>query len=291
MDIYTTPYFYIIQHIESKKLYAGSKWAIGCHPDEFMQPKGYQTSSNLINSIIEQEGLSAFSILRIDTYCDDIHPYDYESSFLRCLDCAKSPDWYNGHNNNGVPWGTEEYKEKLLENYGVENVFQLESVKVKSKKTNLKKYGVEYASQSKEIKDKTISTCLENWGVEYALQSQDVRDKSTKTVLAKYGVENVSKSQEIKDKKISTCLGNWGVEHHFQSQDIKDSIKESCLLSLGVEYPMQSQEVRDKSKKSINSQYGVENISQYMFFSIIENKKTYAKNIISRLYPEMKKYY
>lgn len=73
-----TPYFYIIQHKTSKKMYAGARWAEGCHPGEFMQPKGYQTSSNTILDIIEQEGLEAFETLRLDINLDGLSAYDCE---------------------------------------------------------------------------------------------------------------------------------------------------------------------------------------------------------------------
>jgi hypothetical protein len=36
---------------------------------------------------------------------------------------------------------------------------------------------------------------------------------------------------------------------------------------------------------------GVDNPSKVMFLSIIETKKTYAKNLISRYYPDLKQYY
>lgn len=57
-----TPYFYIIQHISSGKLYAGSRWAIGCYPAEFMKADGYCTSSKKIKKIIEAEGIESFRI-------------------------------------------------------------------------------------------------------------------------------------------------------------------------------------------------------------------------------------
>ena len=59
----TIPYFYIIQHKTSKKMYAGSKWAVGCNPSTFMIPNGYTTSSAPINSIIDLEGFDSFVIL------------------------------------------------------------------------------------------------------------------------------------------------------------------------------------------------------------------------------------
>lgn len=243
-NIYT-PYFYIIQHKITKIMYAGSRWAKGCHPDEFMKPDGYQTSSNTINDIIKEEGLGIFDILRIDTHCDGISPFEYESIFLQCVDCAKSDDWYNKHNNSGMAFGTEQYHKQLQKKYGVCHNSKIPSVK-QSKIDNSKlKYGVDNISQSQEIKDKKIVTSLENWGVENASRCPEIRQKGIETMLEKYGVENASQCPEIQDKKVATFYANWGVS----------------------------------------------NSSQFMFLSIIETKKTYAKNMLSRYHPHFKQFY
>jgi hypothetical protein len=61
----TTPYFYIIQHKDTKIKYAGIRYAKGRNPSEFMQPKGYKTSSSTISRIIQSEGLEAFNVIKI----------------------------------------------------------------------------------------------------------------------------------------------------------------------------------------------------------------------------------
>jgi hypothetical protein len=145
-----TAYFYIIQHIESKKLYAGSRYASGCHPDEFMQPEGYQTSSPTINKIIDKEGLSAFIVLRIDSHCDGFHPHDYETAFLRCIDCAKSPEWYNGHNNDGKcpSFRSPQFNQLMLDRYGDKNYNNPDQNKI----TCLKRYGVDHHNKTKDAR-------------------------------------------------------------------------------------------------------------------------------------------
>ena len=51
--------------------------------------------------------------------------------------------------------------------YGVDNPFQLDSVKLKSRKTNKIKYGAEYATQNPDILDKAIraSYCLKDYAL------------------------------------------------------------------------------------------------------------------------------
>jgi hypothetical protein len=117
MDIYI-PYFYIIRHITSGTMYAGARWKKGCHPKEFMQSDGYQTSSKIIHSVIKKEGLDSFEILRIDTSCDGLHPKEYETLFLEINDCVKSKNWYNGHPNKILSHDSEEFKSIMEKLYG-----------------------------------------------------------------------------------------------------------------------------------------------------------------------------
>lgn len=47
LDKETKPYFYIIQHIQSGMRYAGARWAVGCHPDEFLKEIGKKKYRNV----------------------------------------------------------------------------------------------------------------------------------------------------------------------------------------------------------------------------------------------------
>jgi len=214
----TIPYFYIIQHTISKKMYAGSRWAKNCNPSEFMILGGYTTSSTLINSLIQSEGLSIFEILRIDTYCDNMHVYDYETNFLSCLNCAKLDDWYNFHNNTGMAFGTEKFK-------------------IKAKNTLQEKYGVNHPAQCKEIRNKAKNTYKEKYGVEYPSQRKECKEKSKATSREKFGVDNAMQNQEIKDKLKISNQKKFGVDNVFQSEEIKKRIKQSNIIKFGVDNP------------------------------------------------------
>jgi hypothetical protein len=102
-------------------MYAGSKYAIDANPKTFMVDGGYTTSSKLVNKIIQEEGLSSFEVLRIDTYCDGLHPKDYETLFLHTNNCEKSSIWLNGHNNKILSHDSEEFKQMMLKLYGVDH--------------------------------------------------------------------------------------------------------------------------------------------------------------------------
>lgn len=97
------------------------------------------------------------------------------------------------------------YKNTLLAKYGVENVSQLESIKLKKRATTLKNYGVEHNSQSQQIKNKKIATCLKNNGVEYPSQSNEIRNKSKQTCLINYGVEHPTQNDKIMENVSKKC--------------------------------------------------------------------------------------
>jgi hypothetical protein len=96
-----TPYFYIIQDKNTKKKYAGCRWAKGCNPSEFMTYGGYTTSSKIVNSIIDEFGIDSFEILTIKTLIEiDLdNVFDYETRWLVDHNCKESKEWYNQHNN------------------------------------------------------------------------------------------------------------------------------------------------------------------------------------------------
>jgi hypothetical protein len=113
--------------------------------------------------------------------------------------------------------------ESNLEKYGVENRYQREDIKEKSKQTKKERYGNEYYLN----RDKAKQTCLEHFGVENPLKSPKIILKIKQTVKEKYGVENV-----------------------FQSEKIKEKCKQTSLKHFGVEYPSQNSEIHLKQQKS-----------------------------------------
>lgn len=150
-------------------------------------------------------------------------------------------DYWNGMKNGGFCACVEciyEKKKKLLMNkYGVENVFQLESTKEKLKKTNLLKYGVEYPMQSKEIFNKGLETNLIKYGVKYHFQSDEIKTTMRRNNLDKYGVEHVMQTDSYKEKSKNSMLERYGVEHALQFDKFKEKYintifnNQSCATS------------------------------------------------------------
>jgi len=138
--------------------------------------------------------------------------------------------------------------------YGVDNVFQLKSVKQKIASTNVEKYGVPSPQQNEEVRQKSRKTCLEKYGVENVFQSPEVRAKMEVTNLERYGGVSPTSSEEIKNKVRATNLEKFGTECYFVSQDCKDKVMEKY----GVENVFQLEEVKRKIKSTNIEKYGVD---------------------------------
>jgi hypothetical protein len=142
-------------------------------------------------------------------------------------------------------------KKNNLEKWGVENPFQLESVKEKSRKTNLEKFGVEFISQSSDIKEKIKKSISE-------LDKSKINKKRISTNQSKYGVDNVSQINEIKEKKVETSKTNFGESYFSKTNKFKEEIKKNNLEKFGVEHFFQSDEFMEKSKISNLIRYDID---------------------------------
>ena len=144
-----------------------------------------------------------------ETYIFDITELTKSSSALInviCDDCGFEKElkykYYTKYGfNDGVYYCRKcNNIRKTQEKYGVDNVFQLEEVKEKIKKTTNDKYGVDNVSQSKEIRKKKEETYNKRTKEETTL----INEKRTKTLIEKYNIDNISKLNEITEKKLIT---------------------------------------------------------------------------------------
>ena len=284
-------------------MYAGSRWAKGCHPNEFMQPNGYLTSSNEVLEIIDKEGIDVFKIISITTRFGTTSAYEYESKFLQENKCAESDDWYNKHNNTGVmSFGTAQFKSQMIEKYGVDHISKSSTYKDIKRNTFMKNFGVEYPFQSEIIRNKSNTTKLERYGSpnynnteknkttkleRYGDENFNNTHKTKETKLERYGDENFNNQEKIK----STTLNKYGTDSTNKVDSIKDKKKISFSTKYGVDWFTSSEEFKIKSKNSCLEKYGVEHTLSFKFFSIIETKKSYSKAHLTRYYPEFKSYY
>lgn len=152
---------------------------------------------------------------------------------------------------------------------GIKNIFQLEEVKAKIRKTNLERYGVESPAQNKEIQAKIMKTNFERYG-------QVAWNKKTfkKTMLEKYGVDAalkndifVKKFKNTRNKTTATKMNNKMAK--FMSDD--NYVKE-LFDKLGVCEITQWEEELDFSSQQIGRRLNNLNIEFKKTISREENK-------------------
>lgn len=102
------PYFYIIRHKPSNRLYAGSRYtpkSQTANPSEFWKEGGYFTSSKRIKRLIKLDGVDSFEIVEIITEPEIKIPFgwsniiEFETSFLTLVDAKNNIGYINSHNN------------------------------------------------------------------------------------------------------------------------------------------------------------------------------------------------
>ena len=120
-------------------------------------------------------------------------------------------------------------KKTNLDRYGVEIVFQAESVKEKIKKTNIDRYGGNTPFASDKVKRKAIETNLDRYGTEWGCQSDVVKEKIKNRHLELFGYNNAFQSEEVKNRIKNTILDRYGVPFISQSTIIKEKIRDTCL--------------------------------------------------------------
>jgi hypothetical protein len=256
MSIYI-PYFYIIEEVSTRMLYAGSKWGRDADPSNFMHENGYTTSSNDVNNIINKDGLCAFIVKKIRIFSNAEDAYNYETKFLRKINAKNNPKFYNKHNNDKITPGTAEFENIMFEQYGVKNIMQRPDFYEKWAKSFEEKYGVTNPYQLEHVKEKAINTRLKRYGERY------FNSDLTKIIVnERYGVDNISQLDHVKEKKKCTTLRNYGVENPFQSEEIKERIRQKNLEKYDHDHYMKTDEGKEAYKNTCIEKYGVENFSK-----------------------------
>ncbi len=210
-------------------------------------------------------------------------------------------------------FNSNNFKNIILEKYGVENPSQSKELQAKrtesmrkmyeSKGIKMKKYNYEYLtefceenkiklskdySQEKLNKDYVIdakcNSCDEgviNKKMYYflfiPLCTKCTAKKRLITLeennLKKYGVKNVFELKEIKEKLKETNLKKFGVENPSQNKDVQLKKEETSMKNYGTKSPMQNKQVINNLKEIFKSKYGVENPSQVPEVAEKQNKR------------------
>jgi hypothetical protein len=200
-----SPYVYWIEHIPSKRIYHGRKYAIEtCDSSTFMTSNGYKTSSSLISQLIESDGLDSFRVLCVRHYATKQDVIDYEHNFLNMIDAKNNPRYLN-ESNGGLTFRTKEY---LSENH--------------KEKISKKLKGHTHSDETR----KKISESLK--GRKHTEEQNKRKSESQKgRVMSESGKENLRKARKNRlpisletKNKISNMLT--GIKH-TQERNIKKS--------------------------------------------------------------------
>lgn len=177
-------------------------------------------------------------------------------------------------------------KQGMLDKYGVDNPFKLDSFQAIAAETRKEKYGAEYTLASgsalrdaarqtfaehmtddvfrKNLNEKKCATNTALYGVPYVAQSPVFQAKTRATNLRRYGYTNANKrpfmrkhmSQVMKKnapmiaaKSRKTCLGKYGVDYYGQIAEARKAQSERMRANLDV--------FMSKSRASMLKRYGV----------------------------------
>lgn len=140
----------------------------------------------------------------------------------------------------------------LKDKYGVENVYQLDKSKEKSKETKLNRYGSETYNNSKQQKQ----TMIDKYGVSCGYRLPEVQEK----IVEKYGGIGYG-SKIIQDKIKNTNQERYGVSYPTQNKIIKGKATTSMLNTFKRRYGVSSNfkipAVREQIKNTTQERYGV----------------------------------
>lgn len=206
---------------------------------------------------------------RVDVSCDicnkinNVSLTSYNSSldyeFYSCGKCKNIKQKMTNLEKYGTKTfnNIDKRKNTMISEYGYYN-----NNRDKAKETCNEKYGVDNVSQVESVKLSKIETTQENYGVDNPFQSEEIKERNKETHLDRLGVDHPSKSEEIKNKKIETCLKNLGVEHPTQSEQTISKIRENNLEKYGTDWYTKTDEYRDKTIKTNNEKYGTDSPMQ-----------------------------
>lgn len=160
----------------------------------------------------------------------------YKTKIFTCKNCTNKQRVKN-------------YKESMMNKYGVENINQLQEIKEKKIINCLNKYGVKNVAQNIDIKNKTKETNKLKYIEKHNSLPPSLIDKKQE-LFEKYGENDYRSSDYIKNKIKQTVLERYGVDHISKSTEVQSIKRQNCMNKYGVEFPMQYPEFSEKSSKN-----------------------------------------
>jgi NUMOD3 motif-containing protein len=223
-----TPYFYIIKHNPSDRYYAGCK--ISKHADSLnlMTENGYQTTSKVIKSLIKEDGLKSFSILKIKHFNSASEVLDFETRFLKKVNAANNERFINLHNNG------KNFSNKG--GYKLRESTKNKMRKPKSQETRLKQ-SESLKKRPKEVYDKAVKSRKENNDLWNSIETR-----------AKISLGNIARFSEEENRIMHSEL----MKKYYEENPVSEETRElKSQLSIGDKNPMYGKKHTDETKEKM----------------------------------------
>lgn len=219
------PYFYIIQHIPTKRYYAGCKINSSANSIDLMTNNGYQTTSKIVKNLILIDGLESFIVLRIRHFQFPHQALNYETQFLVKVNAADNPRFLNRHNgdknfvNKGGYNLSESTKQKMRKPKSQETIErQNKAKKNRGKEVYEKAVKTRKGKYSTWHNDKMIEVIKDSNAVRWS--DQENRKKHSKIMVEYYKNNPVSEETKEKHSELSSGENNpmFGKKHNEETR-------------------------------------------------------------------------
>lgn len=162
-------------------------------------------------------------------------------------------------------------KQGMLDKYGVDNPFKLDSFQQIAAETRKEKYGAEYTLASgSALSDAARATFAEH--MQDDVFRKELNEKKCATNMALYGVPYVAQSPVFQAKTRATNLRRYGYTHAMKSPSMRKRLSEvmkknapmiaaksrkTCFDKYGVEYYGQTAEARNAQSERMHGNFDV----------------------------------
>lgn len=160
--------------------------------------------------------------------------------------------------------GSANFREQIMDKYGVDNVSQADEVKERKKQTTLRNYGVENPMQSKVVQEQVKATNRQRYGVDTVLVQPEIQERARAATRAKYGVDYPWQSPIVRKKMQDAFNEKWGGRTPWTSPKFMARFHSDSMDRYGTFWPSQSATVKGKILRTLHEKYGedVDNVFQ-----------------------------
>lgn len=184
--------------------------------------------------------------------------------------------------NTKNPFSSKEIREKiksnLLEEYGVENVSQIQEIR--DKKSELMKK----TCNETDFLERVSNTMKQNYGCHW-LATEDAREKLRQYSFEKYGVDHLMKSQEFRNNVFKlSFLEKYCVDNPMKIKEIVQKVRQTCLEKYGVDNVFKREDVIENRTKTLlkNCKNKSSKEEDNVYQILIEN---FGKDLVQRHIP------